>query len=408
MRALWISILMLALAACAPKQRQGVFEDCESDADCPGAFCDPASQTCVDCLYDGQCELGQVCEEHACTQSCRRDSDCPSGLFCIQERCANGCRDDGDCQGVCDEENHVCVECLLHDDCTKGNMCVQEHCVPGCETDRDCPQGLHCQTDGGNQGVCVEGAADGDCADPAKPLCRQGFCAPECEADADCTLAGQICDGGRCACLSSSCPLGAWCDGDVCQPGCDADQDCDPPDLCDPTTHTCGPFDCCGGCSGSDYCDTITCQCLPRCENADQCPSGFTCETDNKCWCTMQACPEYTHCDLETGDCVRAPCRVDADCPHLWMCNHTRQRCQPQDSLPEGAFCFEDGDCDTESELLCDSSVHCFLCRLTEPDFSPTFSCRYKCNLIYPDCQLPGSECLMRKENLVGLCIPSE
>src|SRR5438132_8536754 len=61
---------------------------CNSDTDCnvhPGRpKCEPASKTCVPCLDDNNCALGQLCQAstHTCADACTRQRGCGDAGVC--------------------------------------------------------------------------------------------------------------------------------------------------------------------------------------------------------------------------------------------------------------------------------------------------------------------------------------
>ena len=72
---------------------------CQNDADCPDAYCDPFSGVCVDCVNNGHCGDGMVCDKWTCVpvQECEEDVDCDDGT-------------------VCDTAQGICVPCLEKDE----------------------------------------------------------------------------------------------------------------------------------------------------------------------------------------------------------------------------------------------------------------------------------------------------
>jgi len=435
---------------------------CQSNRDCPAGFtCLPNegdNGVCAQCLQDTHCNPGFICEGHQCIPGCRQDGDCPAGQFCKNSQCRSGCTTDADCsEGFCDPGSHECVDCLLSDDCPAGQDCQQGRCVTGCVTDAGCPSGQVCRSnvcvttcttkqdcappacvcaDGVcvlppavceseddccmgyqcNSGICVDGfcacVSDDECIDPDLPRCVDCECLPECIQDLDCPLPGQVCVANHCqnpACTIESCPVGQWCDpaDGQCKRGCDQDQDCQHPEICDLSSHKCIPPDCCGGlCHLNEYCDPLSCQCIDMCQSAADCPAGFTCEADGRCWCTASACPAGTHCDTQTGGCVQDTCQSDADCPEGHACDPDAHVCEPLAPGKEGDACFTDEECDMNSGLLCDSDLFCMLCLLEDPDFNPTFTCRFECNLEAPSCPIADRDCQHRKTGGIGLCVP--
>lgn len=440
---------------------------CRNHDDCPqGSLC--REHECVlvlECETSSDCDLGFVCIDGFCVEGCVRDNQCPAGLHCLPDEGDHGlcaaCADDGHCPGGrCDPVSHTCVACLQSADCPEGQMCRDNACLPGCDTDADCPAGLVCRD---NQclrpcatredcaddpcGVCVDGvcrppppvcqsdqdccidhhcnfgscvpdstcecSSDADCP-PELPRCVACQCVGddiECMTDIDCPVPGEVCIDHQCtepACTPASCPQGQWCDPSdgKCKDGCDEDADCMPPARCNLATHTCGVTDCCNGCGTGTWCDTLTCQCVESCKIDDDCPKGYTCAPDGSCSCTPGACPPYTACDQESGRCRLDKCGSGSACPPGWQCDPATSTCQVGEPGPEGGWCFRDEDCDQQAGLLCDSATHCLGCRLSDPDFAPTFACLYECSLLMPQCPSAGYQCLYRHPELKGLCLP--
>jgi hypothetical protein len=76
---------------------------CDGDEDCGARRCDVASATCVDCVTNAHCGLGNVCRDGACSAGCDGDRDCPAARpFCAASACV-ACRGPSDCGGAeCD------------------------------------------------------------------------------------------------------------------------------------------------------------------------------------------------------------------------------------------------------------------------------------------------------------------
>jgi len=409
---------------------------CQTNADCPdgmeckGGVCQ-SGQHC-DCNYDCDKSKNEVCNQatHQCETgappvNCQTDCDCYTGESCIGGTCTPtggdevSCTIDDECADneKCQNGRCVPISCTTREDCA-GPVCLvckNGECTappPVCQGDQDCCVGFHC-----NFGTCVPDAtgcqSDADCTDEDFPRCVDGECVQECISDIDCPLPGQVCIDNHCetpGCTPESCPQGQWCDtGDgQCKPGCDSNDDCIPPETCNYTTHQCGQTDCCGGCDSDHYCDSLTCQCVEKCDTDADCPAGFTCKADGRCWCTSGSCPAGSHCDPSTGECVQdtVECQTDADCPAGWTCNPATNTCESSGGSGEGDFCFTDDQCDQAAGLLCDSSLFCIGCMFADPDFEPTFTCRYECSLLGGSCPIPDRECKYRHLGLKGLCVP--
>jgi hypothetical protein len=363
---------------------------CQVKSDCPD------EQDCI----GGVCQDIIVCN---CNYDC---GDRSSNLKCNQgtSRCESGSTD-GRCSTYCDCyanetcTNEVCVPisgdektCTTSDQCDQEEKCIDNRCVPGpcttredcehticlvckdgectkppqiCQGDADCCVGFHC-----NFGTCIpdsEGClSDDDCEDPDFPRCLEEECYPECVNDADCG-GGQECRDNQCVspgCTIETCPQGQWCNPTAgpagvgeCQDGCDQNSDCDAGKQCDYDTHVCVE-DCCGGCTGTQYCDTVECVCKEKCQGNQDCP------------------PDW-ECDLQTGQCL------------------------PAGAGHEGDPCTVDAECDLNQGLLCDD---CDICSSPPETNTCLFDCSgtYSCPRIDLACQPRG----FGSSGLRMLCIP--
>ena len=232
---------------------------CRNDQDCENIdplapFCMsgevngvPMVPRCVQCLEDGQCESGLVCNHQNLCSSCSTSDDCPSdrplcspdvrtcvacddeaGLFCPKERpiCAAGqclgCEYDSDCGSVlkCDQETNRCELCLAHEDCAaiygdSRPFCSYPHgtCLE-CRGSKDCSE----QFPVCSNGVCVQCTTDMECEEAGICDVASGVCV-ECMDNSQCWNALPYCRGGRCAqCLDDSqCRNGTTCINGVCK-----------------------------------------------------------------------------------------------------------------------------------------------------------------------------------------------
>jgi Cys-rich repeat protein len=70
----------------------GMCVQCTTDASCPGAFCSPATETCVACLSAANCPTADSCANGLCVpEACTTSAMCPSGYSCIQGICQVQC-----------------------------------------------------------------------------------------------------------------------------------------------------------------------------------------------------------------------------------------------------------------------------------------------------------------------------
>ncbi len=198
--------------------------------DCSGGVCDPATGACVECLGSSECDDGLFCNG---VESCV-DGECVVGISpCLI--------------GVCDEDAHVCAQCVTSDDCFSENLCLIGTCIAHvCEyADRDCGDEL-CDP---WTGECVECLTAADCPIPADP-CMVATCGGVCgEAAKDCD--NQICDPETGECIECSidthCDDGLWCngveacDGSLCVAGIPP---CGEGQSCDEATQQCADLTC--------------------------------------------------------------------------------------------------------------------------------------------------------------------
>ncbi len=264
-----------------------VARPCGTDDDCEGGwFCDPVTNTCVECYEHAQCHQG-ICVDNQCQQliPCGDGQQCPDGT-------------------VCDPELGVCVECIQDSDCPQGYECSKYTCQPEqpCAEDSDCPDGMICNP---HTLVCVECLSDADC--PLEEwcmvddgVCLKDLCAPGAKV---CVSGGvKICkDNGGGYGETLPCPEGTMCkDGEcvpfeVCMPGtshcvtevsynlCNDDgtewltKECDPGFTCkeDEVGHAVCVQECVPVCDGieKNFCGPD----LSGCGLCDECMPGYEC-----------------------------------------------------------------------------------------------------------------------------------
>ena len=111
---------------------------CESGTGpCPGQPCDEATEACVDCLTDADCDDDNPCTDDVCAGgACINDNnevECDDGDICTaSDQCVNGV-----CAGILVEE---C--CATDDECDDGDECTDDTCdTNACRHDPipDCP-----------------------------------------------------------------------------------------------------------------------------------------------------------------------------------------------------------------------------------------------------------------------------
>ncbi|MBL92618.1 MAG: hypothetical protein CMH56_12505 [Myxococcales bacterium] len=232
-----------------------------------GQYCDAATDTCVDCLEDEQCELGNICENNDCVEGCRTDRDCPSDLLCLDGTCIEGCIEDSDCP--------------------LSTFCYENQCTPGCnDDDSRCPENETCEDD-----VCRFSCdSDEECGEGK--LCIETECVAGCRNDDDCGGWTPTCDTSV---TPGVCRAGCW------NGGCWGDQICNDDNLCVDCVEN---GDCQNGYSCVDYYCEID-EPLGLCE---ECRDSRDCGEDNLClsfgggwWGGEQFCAKA--CSLTNDDC---------------------------------------------------------------------------------------------------------
>ena len=151
----------------------GVFGSCfdEGEAICDG----PAAEGT--CWCDEQCvDFGDCCADKADAcggeapppgdQLCLFDGECGVGQFCNDTECLSGCQGGGDiacpavCFGFCDDVIQQPELCLSDSQCGDGQVCDTSDCLSGCP--------------GGN--VACPAVCFGECVDDPEPVDECGGC----------------------------------------------------------------------------------------------------------------------------------------------------------------------------------------------------------------------------------------
>lgn len=238
-----------------------------------GLMCDASTSSCaaeVDCLRDGHCAIGSICEGTSCVQGCVDNADCPPDQGCVAGACVVVCLDAGECDGgeVCvngacvRDPRGACEPCSAS--CELPSLCRTDsagfsYCAPDCTSGEACPAQFECsdiiitppsapfcnlpETCEGGQCSrntsascvvdtdCPEGSVGGDCH--VQTNGRFGSCTLDdtinCVSDADC-VAGDTCKRiecrgdvgdtfGHCSCTrDSDCPVDVCIGADISNP----------------------------------------------------------------------------------------------------------------------------------------------------------------------------------------------
>jgi uncharacterized repeat protein (TIGR01451 family)/MYXO-CTERM domain-containing protein len=406
---------------------------CASSGDpCPiGEYCAEVDDSCVECVWDFDCDDGVGCTDDSCIgQSCvntPNDGYCPDdGLYCNgTESCdaLNDCSGSGDpCLGqglVCDEINDECVVCIEDGDCDDGVACTDDTCLAGaCQSsanDANCPDdGLFCN---GVEGCdflsgCI---STGDPCAVSSMVCHEDTddchnCVADAECDDGIACTDDTCVAGLCVRTpnDSHCPDdGLYCNG---AESCSAQSDCvssgDPcqvsGELCDETNDGCveclldADCDDAVACS-DDSCSAGLCSSTPNDANCPDdgsfCNGPEVCDPLSGCSSTGDPCQDQgLFCNEELAGCTN--CLIDADCddavdctddncdqiagscsntPRDDLCDDidecTRDRC---DSLDGCYFTFvdydNDGTCDANDPCPLDPTDRCLSCQDMDSD----------------------------------------
>ncbi len=300
---------------------RGAGTSCDEDG---GRYCDGAG-TCVECIEDGHCSGGDVCD--------------PVRRRCVPPQCVDGERGAGETDVDC---GGPCPACDDGQGCMAGGDCVSLVCERGaCQAPR-CGDGV--VHDGE---ACDDGndALEDDCPSGPDGTCQPAFCGDGF------VHAGEECDDGNAEdaddCLSS-CVRAVCGDGIVNALGvnveeCDdgnADDDDDCLNVC--TIARCGDGVIHDGGSGSELCDDgnldthddcpdgPTGSCVPAsCEDGFIHDQGGGDETDVDCGGSCLACPDGLLLnELATGPAggafveIRNRSLADVNLAHVYLADY--------------------------------------------------------------------------------------
>jgi alpha-tubulin suppressor-like RCC1 family protein len=265
--------MAMALVACseshedddAPAELDTPVEGCGGDCASLGMVCDPASETCVECLDDSGCTAPRRCTgSHVCVSSCAcvSDADCDDGVFCNgAETCASDC-----------EESCVAGTAVS---CEAGERCDER--MDACEAPPECELPRVWYRDSDEDGYGDPADARRACMAPTGYVARFGDC-----DDVDVLQspgAGEACDGTidddcdgavdeGCTCTFGSRPCGRM-------PGCAGTQMC-ASGMWQGCSVLAASIELCGG--GDEDCDGVT----DEASTAFYCGEGASCE-DREC-----------------------------------------------------------------------------------------------------------------------------
>lgn len=151
--------------------------------------CVEATDTCVECINDGNCNDGNPCTDDTCdvggTYTCSHAAhvgSCDDGMYCNGVDTCSGttCTHAGDpCGGInCNEGPDTCANCTAASDCEDGVPCTIDTCDSGVCNRATAADGAQCDTDStfcNGVGTCTAGVCGGNEApcDPATSMCDE-------------------------------------------------------------------------------------------------------------------------------------------------------------------------------------------------------------------------------------------
>lgn len=329
---------------------------CRNDDNCQilKSHCSFETGECEECLGNGHCSAGYVCEAHICVEGadCNHDDSlCPENEYCNIDTCEEGCRDNNNCSEWtphCSQRTGKCEECVFYTHCDPGYECDNYVCVwtgYECGSDSDCQKNWMCHE---LRGECIFGCHDDENCSTEKPHCSQetGEC-EECWSSVHCEW-WQECDDFVCVARQSEeeCVEGDVRHGYRCRGGvwvrveCGDSEDCLGHEIC---------VD--GMCIDSEH----------ECEDISDCEWGYFCDVDRSRKCRKQICMSHSDCGPglccgqiawsgEKGcePCETYPCTLWDDCPPGWICDGDFCReaeCITKDDCGDPNYDCEDGFC---------------------------------------------------------------
>lgn len=233
------------------------------------AHCDEATDRCLACLNNAECEDGNPCTTDACTPNgcshisntavCNDGNACTTNDHCLGGQCIGGpppnCNDGNLCtEDDCDSDigclhRQVFIPCDDGSVCTTDDICLFGRCRGGapldCDDQNPCTDDSCHPTFGCSSTINHRPCEDGNgCT--LSDTCVNGSCVPgpiNCDDEIPCTVD---------ACIDQICahqPDSAVCDNHMFCDGveiCDAAVGCKPGPLpcCEPNTNPCVPAAC--------------------------------------------------------------------------------------------------------------------------------------------------------------------
>jgi hypothetical protein len=308
----WCEPIIKDICFCDDHLHCGACQHCSPTGvcidDCPDKPCDPASNTCVDCVDSDDCKCNQICNAGSC--------ECPATKpYKGADGCCKECESDDECK----RKYGNCFKCV-------GGTCVQKTCEGGvCNPETGECQGCIDPSQCKENEECVDGecrCANGYVYNPVTKKCEPK---PDCTTNTDCKTC-EVCVSGKC--VPRVCPDGYVCVNDECVEECD----CDDPSSCNARGNVCrnrnGVCFCepCGGlcpnCGNGCYCDTATQTCIADPCGNTPCTNGTEC--GEGCGCVGGFCKRCEALSCTTGECAQA---LGCECAGDNTCQSTPNPC---------------------------------------------------------------------------------
>ncbi|MBU1921839.1 DNRLRE domain-containing protein, partial [Patescibacteria group bacterium] len=264
----------------------GIGDPCEDSGDCEGEIC------------------GSGWPDGYCTQDCSSES-CPGGSTCADDRCYDDCLTNGDCR-----DGYVCD--------WMGDPPIYNLCVPFCPSSEWCGEGWICNT---STGLCEReepcSCTDGDGDGYYSTSCTDSDCTPRTDCDdteisvhpgatETCNGRDDDCDGTTDeGCVICSCTDG---DGDTYYPTSCTDTDCPRRTDCDDTEISVHP-------GATETCNGRDDDCDDDCDETYSCCRGDTRSCSNACGSGSQTCSSscsWGSCSAPSSGSVRIDINKDS------------------------------------------------------------------------------------------------
>jgi hypothetical protein len=380
------------------------------------------------CIEDGECEDGNPCTVHVCTEAGCQPAGFAAGVECDDaDPCTveDQCLEDGQCAGEAKE-------------CDDANLCTLDGCDAGSGdcTHANAPDGILCDdglactlNDTCQAGLCTGAAVvcpdanPNDCkalgCDPAKGTCTVEAVLPEghgckdgnpCTDDDACDGEGSCKPGSKHVCDAEHPCKKAWCndkakeDENPCisdwkeaDVGCDDGDACTEDDACVPVAD--GPALACEGtaiaCADNNDCTSDTCDPEAGCIFSATPKEGMMCALPGGCGlCTAGSCgADVAVCD-DGNTCTTDTCATGGPCQHEpvtgGLCDDG-EACTQSDHCEAGACvgevmsCLDGNDCTVDT---CDQG------QCKHPPVTDGTACE------------DGDNCSVEDYCLEGVCLP--